>query len=89
MLFRSVRDVHADIELCDRLVKSGHMSPSEHVARPMTLSDAELLLCKSGVTGIDIHDIDVRQVFCGNYSGWVQLRHGIPHEADFSARPNE
>jgi thymidylate synthase ThyX len=28
------RDPQADVELCERLMKSGHMSPLEHVARP-------------------------------------------------------
>jgi len=35
-----VRDLSADIELCERLLESGHMSPLEHPARP--LSEAEL-----------------------------------------------
>lgn len=30
------RDPQADVDLCDRLLKSGHMSPFEHVARPMS-----------------------------------------------------
>lgn len=30
------RDPKADIELCERLLKSGHMSPFEHAARPAT-----------------------------------------------------
>jgi thymidylate synthase ThyX len=34
------RDLAADVALYDRLLESGHMSPLEHVARPMT--DAEL-----------------------------------------------
>ncbi|HXS47463.1 MAG TPA: hypothetical protein VN756_08365, partial [Solirubrobacterales bacterium] len=34
------RDLDADIELHDRLLESGHMSPLEHPARPM--SEAEL-----------------------------------------------
>lgn len=33
------RDLAADIELCDRLVASGHMSPLEHAATPMTYHD--------------------------------------------------
>jgi len=31
-----VRDPKADIELCDKLLKSGHLSPMEHAARPFT-----------------------------------------------------
>lgn len=31
---REIRDPWKDLELCERLVASGHMSPLEHVARP-------------------------------------------------------
>lgn len=31
-----VRSPEADIELCERLIKNGHLSPLEHVARPLT-----------------------------------------------------
>jgi hypothetical protein len=30
-----IRDPRADLGLCDRLLQSGHMSPLEHIARPM------------------------------------------------------
>ena len=33
------RDLAADITLYDRLLESGHMSPMEHVARPMTAAE--------------------------------------------------
>jgi thymidylate synthase ThyX len=35
------RDLDADIELHDRLLESGHMSPLEHPARPLTLAELE------------------------------------------------
>jgi thymidylate synthase ThyX len=35
------RDLAADVALCDRLAESGHMSPMEHVARPMTSAELE------------------------------------------------
>jgi thymidylate synthase ThyX len=35
------RDLSADITLYDRLLESGHMSPMEHVARPMTPVELE------------------------------------------------
>ncbi len=35
------RDLNADIELHDRLLESGHMSPLEHPARPLTASELE------------------------------------------------
>jgi thymidylate synthase ThyX len=34
-----VRDLGADIQLHDRLLESGHMSPLEHPARPLTASE--------------------------------------------------
>lgn len=33
------RDPQADIDLCERLVRSGHMSPLEHVATPSRHSE--------------------------------------------------
>ncbi|HET9593812.1 MAG TPA: FAD-dependent thymidylate synthase [Solirubrobacterales bacterium] len=33
------RDLAADVTLYDRLLESGHMSPMEHVARPMTAAE--------------------------------------------------
>jgi hypothetical protein len=33
------RDLSADIELCERLLSSGHMSPLEHPARPLTADE--------------------------------------------------
>ncbi len=33
------RDPKADIELCDRLLKAGHLSPFEHAATPMLCED--------------------------------------------------
>jgi hypothetical protein len=36
-----VRDLDADIELCERLLTSGHMSPLEHPARPMSADELE------------------------------------------------
>ena len=36
-----VRDLAADIELHDRLLESGHMSPLEHPARPLTAAELE------------------------------------------------
>lgn len=35
------RDLSADVFLYDRLLESGHMSPMEHVARPMTPEELE------------------------------------------------
>ncbi len=62
------RDTRADTELYQRLVTSGHMSPLEHVARPMTTFELTLM---GGNT------------YCGNFSGWVQLRKTIAGERVF------
>jgi thymidylate synthase ThyX len=35
------RDLAADVTLYDRLLESGHMSPMEHVARPMTSAELQ------------------------------------------------
>jgi len=35
------RDLSADVTLYDRLLESGHMSPMEHVARPMTPAELD------------------------------------------------
>lgn len=36
-----VRDLAADIQLHDRLLESGHMSPLEHPARPLSMTELE------------------------------------------------
>lgn len=46
-----VRDPAEDVALADRLLESGHMSPFEHVARPM--SEDELLVSKSYDVALD------------------------------------
>jgi thymidylate synthase ThyX len=79
------RDPKADIELCERLAKSGHMSPMEHVATPMTRDQAVKILRKPGVVGLDLLDIDARTVFAGNFRGWVQMRKEVPNEDNFLA----
>lgn len=62
------RDPVADVTLCNRLKESGHMSPFEHVARPMGYSDFEAV----GPSG-----------FAGNFRGWVQARKEIPYEDNY------
>lgn len=63
------RDIQADIDLYDRLLKSGHLSPFEHVARPMSDKDGY----------VTPHD----KTFCGNFRGFVQLRKTLPNEEVF------
>lgn len=66
------RDHEKDIELYDRLVGSGHMSPLEHVATPM----------KKGLNALAA--LDSQRRLQGNFEGWEQHRKTVPNEADFS-----
>lgn len=65
------RDIKADIELCERLHKSGHMSPLEHVARPITHDD------------IEDRGLSSYRPFVGNFCGWLQFRKELPNEENF------
>jgi hypothetical protein len=70
------RDPDADLELSTkRLLPSGHMSPFEHVARPVTLADDAAY--RLGAP----HEEDL---WTGNFRGWFQYRKGIKNEHDFS-----
>lgn len=72
------RDLRADIELCDRLRTSGHMSPLEHVARPLTWYEAH---CIKPSPDRKRHP---GTVFSGNFRGWQQFRKEIPNEENFA-----
>jgi thymidylate synthase ThyX len=69
------RDPKADLGLFERLAGNGHMSPLEHVARPIAPEEQE-----PGGFGV------MEPQFVGNFRGWRQLRKDYPHESDFSAR---
>lgn len=58
------RDVSADVDLHDRLRQSGHWSPFEHVATPLTPDDNEYH--ESG--------------YNGNFRGWRQYRKEFANE---------
>jgi len=73
------RDPQADIELHDRLLEAGHMSPFEHVARPMTSAE-QRSLTPFGELDRDGQSDSIP--FSGNFRGWVQYRKTIPHEED-------
>jgi thymidylate synthase ThyX len=71
------RDLSEDVTLHDRLARSGHWSPFEHVARAMqdTSKDDERMI---GVTPYGVRDIvecGLRaRRWSGNFRGWVQYR---------------
>lgn len=64
-----VRDFEKDIELYERLVSSGHMSPTEHVATPLN-SEAD--------------DMVLTPIWSGNFRGWRQFRKTLPNEDNFA-----
>jgi thymidylate synthase ThyX len=66
------REPLADMELADSLLKNGHWSPFEHVARPMTAQEKQWWRVK--------RDEGQDMPFCGNFRGWVQMRKEIPGE---------
>lgn len=84
------RDLHADLELYERLLQPGHMSPFEHAARPMTDDDLwkwDILNDKEAEAydeeGLkDRREHLLANAFLGNFRGWVQHRKEIPGEAD-------
>lgn len=75
-----VRDVDADYTLYNRLLSSGHMSPFEHAARPMT--DLEI---NDNRTVKEVREGSTAIPFLGNFRGWVQHRKEIPGEQDMQA----
>jgi thymidylate synthase ThyX len=64
------RDPQADIDLHDSLLKNGHMSPFEHVARPMTAHETSPSEARPD------------ECFSGNVRGWIQYRKKIQGEED-------
>jgi thymidylate synthase ThyX len=72
------RDHQADIELHDRLLTSGHMSPFEHVATPLDRSNVGHLEMSSVLLNAERKP----ERWSGNFRGWVQYRKTIPFESD-------
>lgn len=81
------RNRDQDVILYDRLTKSGHMSPLEHPARPMT--ERELEQFETWVIETDPDQLAQGYEFkfigsyLGNFNGWVQLRKTVPGERVF------
>lgn len=67
-----------DIELHDKLLKAGHMSPFEHVATPMEVLNIDLFPGSDEVPGIDVKGITHADknldLWSGNFRGWIQYR---------------
>jgi thymidylate synthase ThyX len=68
------REPQADIDLALKLQSAGHMSPFEHVARPMTLMEEARYQMTLGGKSVS---------HSGNFRGWIQLRKQLPNEDNF------
>lgn len=88
------RDLAADITLHDRLLDGGHLSPTQHMARPFDddeMEDTRLMqsLLRERMTNrganAALMDARLRQLeYVGNLQGFVQYRKLIPNEHNFS-----
>jgi hypothetical protein len=89
-----VRDLRKDVELHDQLLKSGHMSPFEHVARPMTPLERNLFKRPVVVPTNDNSEMPWRidnarnTYYLGNLNGWVAARKLIVGEEDILGHRN-
>ncbi len=72
-------DVEKDLALCDRLAGLGHMSPFEHVARPLDLRPGDLDLERCGGDSTRANPWQP-----GNFRGWHQMRKDLPHEDNYA-----
>jgi len=81
------RDPDADLELYERLVANGHMSPLEHVARHMHSSEIGMFTQAQYRMSLQREwtAVDGRKSYCGNFNGWIQLRKLIANEHDILA----
>jgi hypothetical protein len=77
-----IRDPKADLDLYERLISGGHMSPAEHVARPMSMHDVGAAMEKFAGVTCDRTKVNPAQHFSGNFRGWVQHRKTVAGEAD-------
>jgi thymidylate synthase ThyX len=89
------RDVQKDIELHDRLMKDGHMSPFEHIARPFfpgewyTINQMERAIEDADNSIQSLRQLKKQQMidqchFSGNFFGWHQYRKDITNEDNFA-----
>lgn len=95
----NVRDISADLELYERLGDGGHMSPFEHVARPLSVDEwhmrkaaanAAVRSVRRKISTVAPHVLEQLKeslLFDGNFRGWHAHRKDLPFESDFSLRP--
>lgn len=79
--FEGKDDYNADLELYERLLKAGHMSPFEHCAQAMAEQAYFGNLCDSKFLGGDDYgNAQYSYGWSGNFKGFVQLRKTLPNE---------
>lgn len=78
------RDHGKDLELYERLVSGGHMSPLEHVATPYFKEHDHVDFAASDGFEFGHTTFEAISEPIGNFRGWKQLRKFIPNEHDFS-----
>lgn len=88
------RDLEADVALAERLRTNGHLSPYEHVARPFSSKEWDVIhslqedIAISYNTGFNdvsfLERLSCGLGYCGNYYGWFQARYEVPNQDDFS-----
>jgi hypothetical protein len=72
-------DYEADLKLYDILTKSGHWSPTEHVARAMTNEEYCSYMSGKGINNFDeeedaIYPEEHQKGWCRNFKGFIQQR---------------
>lgn len=95
----NVRDTSDDLKMFSRLEEGGHMSPFEHVARPISTDEWRMRklaqnaakrsaqrASSSVETRTLMQFVDAME-FDGNLRGWHPYRKDMPYESDFSLRP--
>ena len=78
-----IREPSEDLELYDRLVGPGHLSPLEHPCRPMTEAERDLFAQPEVFWNGEAWERTGRTLhFLGNVNGWIQHRKLVRGEAD-------
>lgn len=72
-------DIEKDIKLHDMLLRAGHMSCFEHVAKPMMFtSHTNRKYWQDGVTHMDREG----RLYSGNFHGYIQYRQALPYSCN-------
>ena len=78
--------VKKDVELHDRLVSSGHMSPLEHVATPFTDQEWSAIKSLQAQLAPELSWLSPQLEFHGNFRGWHQYRKSQADEDNFALK---